>query len=82
MNQITILFFASIRDRTGIKSTALNIPNDMTVLQLKEKLGEEYPNLKAALGSALVSVNREYAFDDSSIPANAELALFPPVSGG
>jgi molybdopterin synthase catalytic subunit len=31
---------------------------------------------------ALVSVNREYAFDGDIIPSGAELALFPPVSGG
>ncbi|MCZ2127244.1 MAG: molybdopterin converting factor subunit 1 [Anaerolineales bacterium] len=82
MNQIKILFFASIRDKVGTKSAEMNIPNGMTVSQLKEKLGEQYPQLKDALKSTLVSVNREYAFDDAFIPADAELALFPPVSGG
>ncbi len=31
---------------------------------------------------ALISVNQEFAFDDDIIPENAEIALFPPVSGG
>jgi molybdopterin converting factor small subunit len=30
----------------------------------------------------LVSVNKEYAFDEAAIPQDAEVALFPPVSGG
>jgi molybdopterin synthase catalytic subunit len=30
----------------------------------------------------LVSVNREFAFDQDVLPPNAEVAVFPPVSGG
>jgi molybdopterin synthase catalytic subunit len=30
----------------------------------------------------LVSVNKEYGFDEDIIPDGAEVALFPPVSGG
>jgi molybdopterin synthase catalytic subunit len=82
MNKIKILFFAAIRDKAGTKSMDLYIPNEMTVHGLKEKLGTEYPNLKDSLKSVLVSVNQEYSFDDAVIPSNAEVALFPPVSGG
>jgi molybdopterin converting factor small subunit len=38
--------------------------------------------LSPARNSMLVAVNREYAGDDQIIPAGAEVALFPPVSGG
>ena len=82
MNQIKLLFFATIRDRAGTKSMELNIPEDMTVQGLKEKLAEEYPNLKESMVSVLTTIDREYAFDESVIPLNAELAMFPPVSGG
>jgi molybdopterin converting factor subunit 1 len=82
MNHIKLLFFATIRDKAGTKSMDLEIPNDMTVLQLKEKLSTEYPNLKDSLKSILISINHEYSFDDVVIPDNAEVALFPPVSGG
>ena len=60
----------------------LDIPADLTVQGLKEKLASEYPNLKDSMSSVLVTINREYAFDEAVIPPNAELALFPPVSGG
>lgn len=82
MNRIKLLFFATIRDRAGMKSLELDIPTDMTILQLKEKIAVEYPNLKESMKSVLITIDREYAFDEAVIPLNAEIALFPPVSGG
>jgi molybdopterin converting factor subunit 1 len=82
MNRIKLLFFATIRDRAGTKSMELDVPDEMTVQGLKDKLAEEYPNLKDSMKSVLITINREYAFDDAVIPPNAEMALFPPVSGG
>ena len=82
MNRITLLFFATLRDRVGIKSMELDIPADLTVQGLKAKLSSEYPSLKESMSSVLTTINREYAFDDAVIPQDAELAMFPPVSGG
>jgi len=82
MNHIKLLFFATIRDRAGVKSLEMDIPANMTILQLKEKLVEEYPNLKESLHAVLMTINREYAFDEAIVPPDAEIALFPPVSGG
>lgn len=82
MNRVKLLFFATLRDRAGTKSMELDIPVDLTVLGLKEKISEEYPNLRESMSSVLITINREYAFDEAVIPPNAELAMFPPVSGG
>ena len=82
MNHVKLLFFATLRDRAGTKSTELDIPSDLTIGGLKDKISDQYPNLKASMSSVLVTINREYAFDDAVIPENAELAMFPPVSGG
>jgi molybdopterin converting factor subunit 1 len=82
MNRVKLLFFATLRDRAGAKSLELDIPADLTVQGLKDKISNEYPNLKEAMSSVLITINREYAFDDAIIPQNAELAMFPPVSGG
>jgi len=49
---------------------------------LKEKLSTDHPNLKDSMKSVLITINREYAFDEALVPENAEIALFPPVSGG
>jgi len=82
MNRVKLLFFAPLRDRAGAKSMELEIPADLTVQGLKEKLSAEYPSLKDSMSSVLITINREYAFDETVIPDNAELAMFPPVSGG
>ena len=82
MNRIKLLFFATIRDRAGAKSMELDIPEDLTVQGLKDKIAEEYPNLKDSMKSVLITIDREYAFDEAIIPPNAEMAMFPPVSGG
>jgi MoaE-MoaD fusion protein len=82
MNRVKLLFFATLRDRAGTKSMELDIPSDLTVQGLKDKISSEYPTLRESMSSALITINREYAFDDAVIPLNAELAMFPPVSGG
>jgi molybdopterin converting factor subunit 1 len=82
MNHIKLLFFATLRDRAGTKSMELDIPADLTVQGLKDKLSSEYPSLREAMSSVLITINREYAFDEAVIPPNAEMGMFPPVSGG
>lgn len=82
MNEVKVLFFATLRDRTKTKEINLALWDGSKVRDLKAQLKLQYPELDPALDTALVSVNREYAFDDDEIPDDAEVALFPPVSGG
>jgi len=82
INHVKLLFFATLRDRAGTKSMELDIPADLTIQELKDKISAEFPNLKESMSSVLITINREYAFDEAVIPQNAELAMFPPVSGG
>jgi molybdopterin converting factor subunit 1 len=82
LNRIKVLFFATLRDRAGTKSVDIEIPEAMTVQGLKDRIAGDFPNLKQSMASVLVSINREYAFDASVVPQNAEVAIFPPVSGG
>ncbi|NCP15660.1 molybdopterin converting factor subunit 1 [bacterium] len=82
MNKVKVLFFATLRDLAGAKSLELDVPAEMTVQGLKDRLARDYPNLKQAMESVLVSINREYAFDEAILPEAAEVAMFPPVSGG
>ena len=82
MNKVNILFFATIRTRAKRSSLELDIKADATVADLKEILITQIPALEASLHHTLVSINREFAFDEDIIPEDAEIALFPPVSGG
>ena len=76
------MFFATIRDRAGTKSMELDIPEDLTIQGLKDQLARDIPNLKESMKSVLITINREYAFDEAVVPPNAEIGMFPPVSGG
>lgn len=82
MNRITVLFFASLREMVGEKQSALDVPEGTTVKDFKLLIGEHFPSLVPFLGTTLVSVNKEFGFDEDLIPEGAEVALFPPVSGG
>lgn len=82
MNIVTILFFATLRDRVGVRSIKLEIPSPTKVADFKALLVEKFPALAGLMNHTLVSINHEYVFDDTMIPSNAEIALFPPVSGG
>lgn len=82
MNRIKLLFFATLRERAGVKSLELEIPLETTIQELKDKLVAEFPALKESMKSVLITINREYAFDGQVVPAGAEIGMFPPVSGG
>jgi len=82
MSTCTVLFFATLKDRTGTRQVTLEIPDGLTVGGLKTIIRDKFPAITTALAHALIAVNREYAIDDDPIPAEAEIALFPPVSGG
>jgi molybdopterin synthase catalytic subunit len=77
-----ILLFATLKDRAGARRVDLDLPDGARVLDLKHLLKDRYPALAPALDTAVVSINREFAFDEDLIPTGAEIALFPPVSGG
>ena len=80
--RVKLLFFATLRDQAGIRSTEIEIPIDTTVQGLKERISRDYPKLNKSMKTVLIAINHEFAFDDTHIPLDAEIALFPPVSGG
>ncbi len=82
MKEIKVLFFATLRDRAGRRQINLRLAENANVRDLKIALKDSNADLALALESVLVSIDREYAFDEQIIPDGAEVALFPPVSGG
>ena len=82
MSELRILFFALLKERLGKPEITLLVEDGLTVGKLKARLEAAYPTLRPWLKVALISVNRQYASDEDAIPADAEVAVFPPVSGG
>jgi len=79
---LKVLFFASLREYTGVRQVELELANGASVQALRALLGAQFPKLAPHLASALVSVNREFAFEDDLLPDGAEIGVFPRVSGG
>jgi len=80
--QIKVLFFASYKDQTGKRKVELDLVNISNIKELKTYLVELFPGLKSTINSALISIDNEFAFDEDPIRDHAEVAIFPPVSGG
>ncbi len=82
MNKIKVQFYATLRDEMGVRSLEMDLEPGATVRVLKDKLEQDRPAITASIERALVAVNRQYSPDETVLPENAEVALFPPVSGG
>ena len=82
MNNIKVLFFATLKEYIGQRQLELEVPVNADVRLIKDHLGTVYPSVQPLLETCIVSINHEFALDEDRLPANAEVAFFPPVSGG
>ncbi len=82
MLKVKVMFFATLRDYVGSKAIEMEISSGTTIQALTDLLVVKYPRLEKVKDSMMAAINREYAADDQIIPEDAEIALFPPVSGG
>jgi molybdopterin converting factor subunit 1 len=77
-----VLFFATLRDKTGIREAIIEFPPGSLISDIKKQILETYPNLRPSMETIIVAMNHEFAFDENIVQDGAEIALFPPVSGG
>ncbi|MBT5496142.1 MAG: molybdopterin converting factor subunit 1 [Alphaproteobacteria bacterium] len=81
-----ILYFAWLRQKTGIDSEEVEMPSHITnVAGLIEWLKERNENFAEALSdfdSIRVAVNQEFAEPDAPVAQGDEVAIFPPMTGG
>ena len=81
--QVSVLLFATLKDRAGQARLTLALPGDMTtVADVRKALAAQVPGLESHLGSAIAAVNEEYAFPVDKVREGDVVAFFPPVSGG
>lgn len=82
MSTVTVLYFAAARERAGTQRETLEVPEGARVREVLGRVAERHASLGPLLPHLRVAVNHEFVDADAQVPAGAELALIPPVSGG
>lgn len=86
MRQIQLLYFARIRETLATESETLGLPEEVnTVAELIAWLaarGDAWAEVFASRQVFRVAINQEVVSKSCAIPAGAEVAIFPPVTGG
>jgi sulfur-carrier protein len=84
--RISVLYFASLREAVGISKEVIELPAEVKSVQhLLDFLGHRGENwhLALQLSKGLRSaVNQEIVSVETLLSEGAEVALFPPVTGG
>jgi len=78
---LQILLFGISTDLVGATSIKVSLPLDSSVLNLKNRMKEEYPKL-SEINSYAIAVNESYASNETLLKENDVIAIIPPVSGG
>lgn len=77
---IRLLFFASLRDISGVGEKQLTVDTGMSVAELWKKVSADFELLPEKV---LCAVNQEYVDTDYQLQdGDNEVAFFPPVTGG
>jgi molybdopterin synthase sulfur carrier subunit len=82
---VTVKFFASVREAVGVSSDSLALPDGVaTVGALRDHLAARGDNWQQALGhpALRMACNQVMCGADTALADGAEVAFFPPVTGG
>ena len=79
---VKVLFFGAARDAAGTNEVAISTTFPGTVGAVKDAVFSKYAQVSLFGKSLMVSVNREYATEETMIKDQDEIAFLPPVSGG
>jgi molybdopterin synthase sulfur carrier subunit len=84
--KINLKFFASLRETLKTSQEAVELPVGIsTVSQLRDFLvarGEPWAGALAQGKSVRAALNHQMVEDDTALVDGAEVAFFPPVTGG
>lgn len=79
--QLSLLFFAALRDLTGVAEADFQVPQaSLSVAELRQKVSQKYDRL--VLDGVRVAVNEEFVEADHPLVSGDVVAFIPPVSGG
>jgi sulfur-carrier protein len=83
---LKILYFASLRETLGREQESVDVPaNVSTAADLKLWLGQRDINFGQVLSgqkALRMAINKRLAVPETPLVEGAEVAFFPPVTGG
>jgi molybdopterin synthase sulfur carrier subunit len=83
---LTLLYFARLREALGRDRETVQLPAGVaTVAELRAWLiarGEPFAGAFGEIRRIRAAVNQSMAHDDTRLADGAEVAFFPPVTGG
>jgi molybdenum cofactor cytidylyltransferase len=79
---VKVRLFALAKDRAGGSEVEVELALPATVGDLRKTLRDRIPQLGPLCAGAMISLDEEYASDDTLVTSESRLALIPPVSGG
>jgi molybdopterin converting factor subunit 1 len=80
--KMRVLLFARYAELAGVQELEVEVDPDRTVGDLWELLRSRYPALQSVSERPLMACDRTYAEPGKVLGGSAEVAFFPPVSGG
>lgn len=78
--QVTVKLFASLRETVGTDELTVEVPDDATVNELLGEIAQDHPDV--ARPEMVVAIDQQVVDRDRVVPDGAEVAVYPPVSGG
>jgi molybdopterin converting factor subunit 1 len=80
--QLTVRFFASLRETTGESHCALDVPEGMTLQEAVARLMQRYPTLRGHEASWHFAVNQTHAEPEAILHSGDVISIFPYIAGG
>ncbi|QDU42276.1 molybdopterin synthase small subunit [Symmachiella dynata] len=80
--KLDVRLFAQARDLAGAEHVSVELPDSSTVADLREALAAQFPQLAPLSPNLLIAIGTDYASDETVLSPDADIACFPPVSGG
>ncbi len=80
--KLDVKLFARAKDLAGADWVQLDVSDSANVGDLRNALIERFPDLSPLVPRLLVAIGTDYADDQTQLHPGAEVACFPPVSGG
>jgi molybdopterin synthase sulfur carrier subunit len=81
-----LLYFAWVKEKTGIAAEEVELPQDVTtigdVMTWLKSRGPEFANAFARSEVIRAAIDQSHVRHDAEIGGAREIAFFPPVTGG